>query len=365
MPTDTLHTPDMASANVVPLPEQTYFRIPSSPLTKLIYDAFTAGKHLDRLEEGKTAVNRKVTLDVREEDGKTVFEYQNSRGTLYFSLPADVLKSGRLLLTAKKLFLVLLVEWNRQQEESIVTVPLSFFYEKYAVYKWNNITHQLIKRAIPLLAFISVWGEQRITADRKKTELVHLEEETPLFDRLFFSGNKLKFFINPAFRGAQKLIFEFFPCLPSFFFNLTPDGQDLLFHVFYVARQNLDALDKGQAFAVSYMAAHAALCLPGEEENRRYLKQKGLDPLIAAVDDINRNAANTGLTLVKRDNLAEAAGERLRAGKIEVSITGVMLESYLPMIERRKREQEKAIRQARRREKRLDARAAEASAKAL
>lgn len=349
------HTPleaQLASDIFTPLPKETYFRLASSPLTKLIYEAFTAGPHFDRLADGKAEVNHKVFFDVQEEDGKTVFEYQNSRGTLFFSLPTNCLKEGgKTRSYAKKLFVILLIEWNRQQEADVVTIPLHRFYKKYAAYSKNNHTHRGLKKAIPLLAFISVWGNQKISKYKgRKAEHIQLAEKTPLFDRLSLSNGELKFSVNPSFKAKKKLIFEFFPSLPTFFFNLSSNAADMLFHIFYIARQNLDTLERRKPFAVSFKAVHVALCLPKVQETHHH-KQLIIQPLIDAVEEINRQATGTGLSLAINGKPSKTTAEILNAYKIEASITGEMLVNYQPMIERVKAEQEKAASYARKKER--------------
>lgn len=334
---DITHSPRMASTSVVPLPDEAYFRIPSSPVIKLIYEMFTAGRHLARLADGKAEVNRKVSLEAYERDGRTELHYMNDSDGFTLSVATDLLpdlKAGRLI---KKTFLFLLMKWNRQQEFQAITIPLKEFVENNA-YSTEINARRGIKAAMPALLSLKIQGRQ--IHGRKK--YFSIPDETPLFDDWRIAKGKLQ--VIPNRDCNTEFMFEYFTSLPKFFFKLSSNAQDVAFHIFFMARQaqNVDRLYKGQSFTVSFPALRAALCLPaiGETEHP---KRDCTDKLLEAIEDINSTAAGTGLVLTIRGDLNATASECLETGKVEVSITGGLLESLQTIMARRdkaaKREQ--------------------------
>lgn len=340
-------SPKMASTSIVPLPDESYFRIPSSPVIKLIYEMFTAGKHLARLADGKAEVNHKVSLEAYERDGRTKLHYMNDSDGFTLSVATDLLpglKAGRLI---KKTFLFLLMKWNRQQEFQTITIPLSEFVEKNAYSNEIN-ARRGISAAMPALLSLTVKGRQI----HGKKKYFWISEETPLFDDWRISKGTLQ--VIPNRDCKTEFMFEYFTSLPAFFFKLSSNAQDTAFHIFFMARQaqNVDRLYKGQSFTVSFPALRAALCLPAIGETKHPTRDC-IDPILAAIEDINATAAGSGLVLTVRANLTATPEKCLETGKVEVSMTGSLLESLQLIMARRQKERERQQRIRARQEKSL------------
>ncbi len=340
---DILHTTEMASTRIVPLPEQPYFRLPSSPVIKAIYELFTAGRRLDRLEASKLALNRHTTLQAYETDGRTVLSCTNESGDFTLSVATDLLpqtlKAGRGI---KRLFLFLLIHWNRQQDARTISIPLKELIKcgafNDAAAAWKNITV-----AMPALLSLQIQGLQR-HGTKKHAQIT---DATPLFEDWRIEKRTLEVMLHPSCN--TDFLFEYFTSLPAFFFNLYSNTQDAAFHIFYMARmkQNVDALYRGKAFAVSFQALHAALCLPAIGETRNP-QRDCIERILEAVEQLNEAGAKTGLSLTIESDLTAPAKTVLAASRVLVRITGALFESLHPVMERRRHEAE--------RQKRINAR---------
>ncbi len=336
MPTNTLHSPDIASTNVVPLPEQTYFRIPSSPVIKAIYELFTAGRHFDRLEENKSALNRKVTLDIYEREERTILACTNESGSFTLSVSTDLLpyelKAGRRI---KRLFLFLLIYWNRQQDARTISIPLKELV-KHGAFNDAAAARKSIKSAMPALLSLTVEGRQ----EHSKRKYVQIMDETPLFESWRIESGKLEVMTHPDCN--TDFLFEYFTTLPKCFFRLYSNAQDAAFYIFYMARQkqNVDKLYAGDPFVVTFSALHAALCLPAIGETRNP-QRDCIERILEAVEQLNEAGKGTGLSLSIAGDMTAPARTVLATSRVLVWITGSLLESLQPIMERRRQEAEK------------------------
>lgn len=357
----TLPAPELASTNIVPLPKRAYFRYPSTPAEKLIYEVFTAGKHLDRLSAGKAAAShRKNALQAQETaEGITRVVYTNDSGRLILTVNTALLKAGRTNRDIKKLFIILLAEWDGQQRSEILTIPLKAFVETYQAYSDVRSAKQRIRAAMPALLSLSLQGQQK-QGKNQQAGIFYQPHGTPLFQDWHIAGGKLEVILNPDFK--KPFLFSAFTSLPTFFFRLSSNGADVMHHIFLMARQgtNLAGLAKGKAFSMSFRALHAALCLPAIGETKNPTRDC-IGRIVEAVEDINQTAAGTGLALTIAGNLTGTADSILEACKVQVSMTGAMLESFQPVIELRRKEAERKKRIAARKQKRLGEKIKQAS----
>lgn len=154
--------------------------------------------------------------------------------------------------------------------------------------------------------------------------------------------------VNP--RISLRVFAQQWTIFPSWAYSLSQRAFDLVFHIFYVARQNVGKIAETGSFRISLKALLAPMGLPTPEEAKRGRRYKQLikDPIKDAVREVEEKVASTPeargcLTLIPMWNDAAREIDEWLNGTIEVRMVDKYASSFIELHEKSQEKARKRI----------------------
>ena len=138
-----------------------------------------------------------------------------------------------------------------------------------------------------------------------------------------------------------EMLTQFYTILPKWAFSLPVKPWDLLYYVFYLARQNLDKISKQGYFTISFQAIHSRLVLP-EAEYTKNPQRDIKDVIERAITEIEERAHTPELQFIPRYNEKDNIKEYLSNGYLEVHFSGAYAAAFLDLYKRNTKRLEQA-----------------------
>lgn len=335
--------------------EKPFYNVPNSTASNLMLEVLGAGENVADLPARKKQINHNTAYSVMESGKSRQVSLNTPKASVTIEL-ADIDKLTGSNKTAKKMFVLALIKAN---EQIIFNGQLTKDYISFPLQELVNIgfySNKINARRgfyAGLDALTSLKIKGHIQQTKKKRSSVDTLE-------VFFTGARIEkgqctVYFNP--RINWNFIAQYFTILPRYYFKLPNRASDLLYYIFYLARQHTKDIDERGYFTVSFRAIQHRLNLPSEAGNGnpyRTIKQ----PIEEAIEQLETEHSllyhNTEFSLLPVGEDTESIADYLDNGYLQVSLTGAFAQTFLQIstdtakqIERAERQQarisEKAI----------------------
>lgn len=270
-------------APLKPVEQRDFYNVPDSTASNLILETLGAGAAIADLPARKRQVNHATTLEVYEDGQRRQVQLKTQKASVTIEL-ADIDKLTGSNKPAKKLFVLALIKANEQAihegqlTKNYVSFPLQelidtgFYFTPQSARKGFNA-------GMDTLTSLKIKGH--IQQTKKKGSSIDALEV--LFTGARIERGQCTIFFNE--RISWSFIAQYFTILPRYYFRLPNRASDLLYYIFYLARQHTKDIEERGYFTISFRAIQHRLQLPSEVGNNnpdRTIKQ----PIEEAIEQI-------------------------------------------------------------------------------
>lgn len=250
--------------------ETLFFSVPEGPVSNMILETLGAGAKLETLPESKRRVSRAQTIEIQTK-GKarriTVKTGKESITVEYSDLDA-IAGSNK---TAKKMFVFALMKANEQAlhngqlTRDYITFPLQELID-IELYSTPQSARRGFNAGTDVLTSIKIKGHTRKYATKKGAgKEASVDANEVLFTGARIVNGQCFIFLND--RIDWRFIAQYFTILPRYCFKLGNKSFDLLYYIFFLARQNTREIRERGYFTISFRAIQARLQLPTDTKN--------------------------------------------------------------------------------------------------
>ena len=328
--------------------------IPTSPTTFAIMEVLTVGPELDSLPDKKKHITHGQKYEVMKKGPARRVIYKGAE-TVTLEI-TDIATLSKRSGPAKKLITRTLEKANEQ-----------------AIYN-GELTQDYVSFPLQDLVddgqFTNIRSARRGFEDASRALSSFKGEKSGKDDftlEVFFTGARIKkgqcyLFLNPRIDWAR--VAKYFTEMPSYYYALPDKASDLLFYVFYIARQRTEDIKEKGYFTISLRSIQGQLNLPDEKDNKN--PQRDIkDPIENAVEKIEEkhretfNDTSLQFELLYGDGLPIPEGlaisEYLESGYLKVILNNELSAHFVEINKKnarkrleaeRKKERQEAIKQA-------------------
>lgn len=266
------------------------FSLPNSPASNMGMELLSQrdDQSLALFKDRKNSLNHKNAFDVLASKNRRQVVSSGNGEKITVEID-DINKLAGSSKTAKKLYVFAFIEANKQAlaNGELIKTQVSFPIQSLVdigFYKQVQSARRGFKQGLDVLTSVKVKG----TSKRGKETLASNTASSAYRLEVMFTGGGIKgnectIELNPNLNW--KFLASFFTVLPSWYFALPNKASDLLYHIFYLARQNAEKLESKGYFDISFKSIQQRLSLPSEVNNTdpmRTIKE----PILQAIDDI-------------------------------------------------------------------------------
>lgn len=308
-------------------PLRKFYKVPTSPATNLITEVLGAGKRLAELPSRKSAVNHSVKYDLKTSGKKKLVTAESASA----SVAVEITDLEKLRKPAKKLLQLSLIKANEQAlhkgqlTKDYINISIQELLE-LELYTTPQSARTGLKTGAEALYSISINGYLKRGGKKK----VEQEVKERLFTGIHRNGRgDYRLFLNSRINWG--LLASYYTSLPSYYFKLPDKASDLLFYIFYLARQNTSLLAEQGYFTISFRAIQERLFLPSEKKTKdpqRDIKDI-IERAVTEIEDSHRaeyNNTELQLELIGED---KPIASYLDKGYLKVYLSGSFAEPFL------------------------------------
>lgn len=341
-------------APALPIEQREFYNMPDSSASDLILELLGAGENIADLPARKRQVSRTTALEVYEDGKRRQIQLKTQKAQVTIEL-ADIDKLTGSNKPAKKLFVLSLIKAN---EQAIHNGQLSRDYVSFPLQELVDIGFYKSLRSART-GFNS--GMDTLTSLKIRGHIKRSSNKGSAIDALevLFTGAKIEnnqCFIRLNYAIDWSFIAQYFTILPRYYFRLPNRASDLLYYIFFLARQNTKGIESRGYFAISFRAIQHRLQLPSEVGNpnpQRDIKQPIEDAIEQLETEHSRLYGNTEFSLLPVCDDTKPIAEYLDNGYLKVSLTGAFAETFIAIskdtakqIESAKRRQDRIVENA-------------------
>lgn len=270
-------------APLKPVEQRDFYNVPDSTASNLILETLGAGENLADLSERKRQVNHNNDYEVLEDGKRRQVKLKNPKASVTIEL-ADIDKLTGSNKPAKKLFVLALIKANEQAihkgqlTKNYVSFPLQELIDT-GFYSTPQSARKGFNAGMDTLTSLKIKGH--IQQTKKKGSSIDALEV--LFTGARIERGQCTIFFNE--RISWSFIAQYFTILPRYYFRLPNRASDLLYYIFYLARQHTKDIEERGYFTIGFRAIQHRLQLPSEVGNNnpdRTIKQ----PIEEAIEQI-------------------------------------------------------------------------------
>lgn len=270
-------------APLKPVEQRDFYNVPDSTASNLILETLGAGAAIADLPARKRQVNHATTLEVYEDGQRRQVQLKTQKASVTIEL-ADIDKLTGSNKPAKKLFVLALIKANEQAihegqlTKNYVSFPLQELIDT-GFYSTPQSARKGFNAGMDTLTSLKIKGH--IQQTKKKGSSIDALEM--LFTGARIERGQCTIFFNE--RISWSFIAQYFTILPRYYFRLPNRASDLLYYIFYLARQHTKDIEERGYFTISFRAIQHRLQLPSEVGNNnpdRTIKQ----PIEEAIEQI-------------------------------------------------------------------------------
>lgn len=310
--------------------ENNFYNVPNSTASNLILEVMGARDSIADLPARKRQINHNTAIEVLEDGRKRQISLVNEKAQVTIEL-ADIDKMTGSNKPAKKLFVLALIKANEQAifdgqlTKDYISFPLQELID-IGFYKTPQSARTGFKAGMDALTSLKIKGHIQQTKKRESS-IAALE--------VLFTGARIEkgqctvFFNN---RINWSFIAQYFTILPRYYFKLSNRASDLLYYIFFLARQHTRDIETQGYFTISFRAIQHRLQLPSEIDNGnpyRTIKQ----PIEEAIEELETEHSllygNTEFSLLPVCDDTAPISDYLDNGYLKVTLAGAFAENYI------------------------------------
>ncbi len=343
-------------------PEDTnFYNVPDSTASNLVLDVLGAGVNIADLPERKKQINRSTAYEVKQKGGKRLVTMKTQAGATEVTIElADIEKLTGSNKPAKKLFVLSLIKANEQaihngiMTKDYITFPLQ---ELVSIGFYTTAQSARVGFDVGTDTLTSLKIKGKVSKSKKKiTNITDGQDEggSSVLEVLFTGAKREKgqcfIYLNPRINWG--FLTQYFTILPPYYFRLPNRASDLLYYIFYLARQHTKEIEDRGYFTIGFRAIQHKLQLPSEKGAAN--PQRDIrEPIEKAIEQIeeehNRSYHNTEFALLPVYGEDSTIAEYLDNGYLKVSLGGAFAVSFIEI----SKDTAKRISEAERRKERI------------
>ena len=333
-----------------PQQESNFYNVPDSTASNLILETLGAGENIADLPARKKQINHNTTYEVLEDGKRRQVSVINPKAKVTIEL-ADIDKMTGSNKPAKKLFVLSLIKANEQAifdgqlTKDYISFPLQELID-IGFYKTPQSARTGFKAGMDALTSLKIKGHIQQTKKRGSS----IDGLEVLFTGANIKNGQCTVYFNP--RISWSFIAQYFTILPRYYFKLPNRASDLLYYIFFLARQHTRDIEERGYFTIGFRAIQHRLQLPSEIDNGnpyRTIKQ----PIEEAIEELETEHSllygNTEFSLLPVYDEAASIKDYLDNGYLRVGLTGAFAQTYIEI----SKDTAKQIEQAEKRQARI------------
>ena len=336
--------------------ESSFYNVPDSTASNLVLDVLGAGADIADLPVRKRQVNHNTEYEVLEDGNKRLISLKNGTGTAEVTIElADIEKVTGSNKPTKKLFVLSLIKANEQAihdgqlTKDYISFPLQELVD-IGFYKSSNSARAGFSKGADILTSLKIKGKVK-KSKKKGAEIEALEV---LFTGARITKGQCYIYFNP--RISWGFLTQYFTILPRYYFRLPNRASDLLYYIFFLARQHTKDIEERGYFTISFRAIQHKLQLPNEKglnNPQRDIKDAIEDAIEQLETEHSKTYGNMEFSLLPVYDEEAPIAEYLDNGYLEVSLTGAFAEPFISQSQT----QQKKIQQAEQKKERMEEKA--------
>lgn len=345
--------------------ESSFYNVPDSTASNLVLDVLGAGADIADLPDRKRQVNHNTEYEVLEDGNKRLISLKNGTGTAEVTIElADIEKVTGSNKPAKKLFVLSLIKANEQAihdgqlTKDYISFPLQELVD-IGFYKSSNSARAGFSKGADILTSLKIKGKVK-KSKKKGAEIEALEV---LFTGARITKGQCYIFFNP--RISWGFLTQYFTILPRYYFRLPNRASDLLYYIFFLARQHTKDIEERGYFTISFRAIQHKLQLPNEKglnNPQRDIKDAIEDAIEQLETEHSKTYGNMEFSLLPVYDEEAPIAEYLDNGYLKVELKGAFASTFIAI----SKDTEKQIAEYQKRQARIQEKAiAQATAKKL
>lgn len=317
-------------APLKPLEQKDFYNVPDSTASNLILETLGAGADIADLPARKRQVNHSTTLEVLESGKHRQVSLKTQKASVTIEL-ADIDKLTGSNKPAKKLFVLALIKANEQAihegqlTKNYVSFPLQELIDT-GFYATPQSARKGFNAGMDTLTSLKIKGH--IQQTKKKGSSIDALEV--LFTGARIERGQCTIFFND--RISWSFIAQYFTILPRYYFRLHNRASDLLYYIFYLARQHTKDIEKRGYFTIGFRAIQHRLQLPSEVGNNnpdRTIKQP-IEEAIEKIEDGHSGIyGNEDFSLLPVYDEYAPIASFLDNGYLRVELKGSFAETFI------------------------------------
>lgn len=320
--------------------EQEYYNLPVSSHADMMYKVLGTGTELALLPEKAGLVSNTQQIEIFENRNrrKIVAKGHNTETIIEVSDLDKLIGSNK---SAKKMLQLVLIKMNEQAYDyenglhsDFVTFNLQELVD-IGYYSSIRAARRGYKDAMSILTDLKVQAKYK---GKKNIEETTAEGVVVLFPTAIVENNQCSIRITRDI--SWKPLMRFFTILPRFAFQLGNRAFDLLYTIFYLARQNTQAIKEKGYFDIGFRTIQQRLDLPNEKETpnpARDIKQR-IEESINEIEQQAKMAGHSGyLKITPVYNNNAGIKEYLDKGYIRVELNDIFSHPFIEQGEHRER----------------------------
>lgn len=317
-------------APLKPIEKRDFYNVPDSTASNLILETLGAGADIADLPARKRQVNHNTKLEVLESGNRRQINLKTQKAQVTIEL-ADIDKLTGSNKPAKKLFVLALIKANEQAihdgqlTKNYISFPLQELIDT-GFYSTPQSARKGFNAGMDTLTSLKIKGH--IQQTKKKGSSIDALEV--LFTGARIERGQCTIFFNERIRWS--FIAQYFTILPLYYFRLSNRASDLLYYIFYLARQHTRDIEERGYFTIGFRAIQHRLQLPSEIGNNnpdRTIKQ----PIEEAIEQIEDGHSglygNMEFSLLPVYDETATISEYLENGYLKVDLKGAFAETFI------------------------------------
>lgn len=309
--------------------QKEFLNLPNSPVTDTLMNVMSHGEDLSSLKTRGKEVNHNQTIEVLHKGKKRQVVVTSDVSTVTVEL-SDIDKLLGSNKAAKKMFVYTLIKMNEQafsdgtMRRNYVQFPLQELID-IGYYKTPQSARRGFKDSTGVLTDFKVKGTLQ-KGKKKSLEQYRLEV---LFTGADITKGVCTIFLNE--RVNWGFVATFYTILPKYYFALPNKASDLLYYIFYLARQRIKDIEKRGYFTISMKAVQSRLNLPSEVDNKdpqRTIKE----PIEAAIEAIEaETSGNSEFKITPYYDDKSNIATFLSNGYLKVELSGDYAKTFIAL----------------------------------
>lgn len=310
--------------------ETSFYNVPDSTASNLFLDVLGAGADLADLPDRKRQVNHNTEYEVSENGNMRQISLKNGTAEVTIEL-ADIEKVSGSNKPTKKLFVLSLIKANEQAihngqlTKDYISFPLQELVD-IGFYKSSNSARTGFNKGADILTSLKIKGKVK-KSKKKGVEINALEV---LFTGARIEKGQCYIFFNP--RISWGFLTQYFTILPSYYFRLPNRASDLLYYIFFLARQHTRDIKESGYFTIGFRAIQHKLQLPnevGSPNPQRDIKDAIEDAIEQLEIEHSKTYGNMEFSLLPVYDEKAPIAEYLDNGYLKVELKGAFAEKFI------------------------------------